>query len=386
MTIYLPIYLDYMATTPVDPRVAKRMMAYLTPEGDFGNPASRTHIYGKKAAEAVDHARQQVADLVGCQPDALIWTSGATEANNLAIKGAARFYQRQRRHIVTCQTEHKAVLDPCAQLEREGFEVTYLPVQPNGLLDLNQLAAALRDDTLLLSVMHANNETGVIQDIAAIGALARQRGTLFHVDAAQSIGKIPVDLNNLPVDLMSFSAHKLYGPKGIGALYVRQKPRVRLVPLSHGGGQESGLRPGTLPVHQVVGMGEACEIARYEMPVESRRLLRWRERLRAALQTREDIHINGDITHRLPGNLNVSFAGIDGQILIESLSDLAISSGSACTSGNLEPSHVLRAMGVHESLARSAIRFSLGRFTTEEELNYTTTYVCEKYKILRTPL
>ncbi len=377
-----PIYLDYMATTPTDPRVAKRMMVYLTPEGDFGNPASRTHIYGQKAAIAVEEARQQVAHLVNCQPDALIWTSGATEANNLAIKGAARFYHRQGRHIVTSQTEHKAVLDPCAQLAREGFEITYLPVKSSGLLDLDQLETALRHDTLLLSVMHANNETGVIQDIAAIGDIARRRGVLFHVDAAQSLGKIPVDLKNLPVDLMSFSAHKLYGPKGIGALYLRQKPRVRLIPLSHGGGQELGLRPGTLPVHQIVGMGEACEIAQHERHAESARLFLWRERLRESLQTLENVTINGDITHRLPGNLNVSFAGIDGQTLIESLADLAISSGSACTSGNLEPSHVLHAMGVNESLARSAIRFSLGRFTTEEELNYAAAYVCEKHKKL----
>jgi cysteine desulfurase len=383
MTIRFPIYLDYMATTPTDPSVAACMMDYLTPQGNFGNAASRTHIYGKKAAEAVAQARQQVAALIQCEPQALIWTSGATEANNLAIKGAAYFYQHQGRHIITCQTEHSAVLDPCAQLAREGFEITYLPVQTNGLIDINQLAASLRPDTLLVSVMHANNETGVIQDIATLAALTRQRGILLHVDAAQSAGKIAIDLKNWPIDLLSLSAHKIYGPKGIGALYLRQKPRVRLQPLLQGGGQELGLRPGTLPVHQIVGMGAAFEIARHEMPTESARLLAWRERLHTHIKALPGIYINGDLQHRIPGNLNVSFAGIDGQILLESLADLAISSGSACTSGHLEPSHVLRAMGIPDTLARSAIRFSLGRFTTEEELQYVIDYLGEKYMQLR---
>lgn len=384
MNIRLPIYLDYMATTPVDPQVAECMMRYLTPDGEFGNPASRTHIYGQKAAIAVEHAREQVASLVGCKAEALIWTSGATEANNLALKGVAHFYQRQGRHIVTCQTEHKSVLDPCKQLASEGFEITYLPVQKNGLLDLNEIEKALRRDTLLLSIMHANNETGVIQDIAAIGELARKRGVLLHVDAAQSAGKIPLDLSSLPIDLASFSAHKIYGPKGVGALYFRQNPRVRLAPLIHGGGQELGLRAGTLPTHQIVGMGEACEIARHNLPSESIRIATFRHRLESTLNTLENVYINGDSTHRLPGVVNASFAGIDAQVLIESLADLAISSGSACTSGNLEPSHVLQAMGVNESLARSAIRFSLGRFTTEEELEYVIQYLCEKHKTLTT--
>lgn len=375
----LPIYLDYMATTPVDPRVAEQMIDYLTPHGHFGNPSSRTHIYGKTAAIAVEHARQQVATLLGCQPEALIWTSGGTEANNLALKGIAHFYHRQGRHIITCQTEHKAVLDPCAQLAREGFEITYLAPQSNGLIDIPQLENALRSDTLLVSIMHANNETGVIQDIAAIGKLTRARGILFHVDAAQSVGKIPIHLDSLPVDLMSVNAHKLYGPKGIGALYLRQQPRIRLTPLLHGGGQELGLRAGTLPVHQIVGMGAAFEIAQQEMPEESRRLLLWRQQLWDCLQNlRVEVYLNGDPIYRLPGNLNVSFAGIDGQMLIESLPDLAISSGSACTSGNIESSHVLRAMRLPEALARSAIRFSVGRFTTEEELEYLIEYLKNK--------
>lgn len=373
----LPIYLDYMATTPVDPRVAECMWGYLTPTGHFGNSSSRTHIYGKTAAEAVEKARKQVAELVGCQPEALIWTSGATEANNLAIKGIAHFYKRQGRHIITTKTEHKAVLDPCAQLAREGFEITYLSPQSNGLIDLNQLENALRSDTLLVSIMHANNETGVIQNIGAIGALTRARGILFHVDAAQSAGKIPIDLT-LPIDLMSFSAHKLYGPKGIGALYLRQKPRLQLEPLLHGGGQELGLRAGTLPVHQIVGMGAAFAIAQDEMADESARLLGFRQRLLSALQALGKIYVNGDLSKRLPGNLNVSFAGIDAQSLIELLANLAVSSGSACASGNLEPSHVLRAMGVAPALAQSAIRFSLGRFTTEEELVYVIQYLHEK--------
>ena len=371
----LPIYLDYMSTTPVDPRVAKKMMHCLTLEGDFGNSGSHTHIYGRKAAEIIEKSREQVADLIHCEPQALIWVSGATEANNLAIKGAAYFYHRQGRHIVTLQTEHSSVLGPCAQLEKEGFEVTYLAPLSNGLIDLDHLQSALRQDTILISVMHANNETGVIQDIAAIGNIARERGILFHVDAAQSMGKIPIDLKTLPVDLMSITAHKIYGPKGIGALYLRQKPRIHLVPLFHGGHQEMGLRSGTLPTHQIVGMGEACALAKQEMPTESTRLFSYRESLWGMLKTLGGVYLNGDWTSRLPGNLHVSFSGIDGKTLIESFSNLAISSGSACASGNLKTSHVLQAMGITETFSRSAIRFAFGRFTTESELAYILKYI-----------
>ena len=371
----LPVYLDYMATTPVDPRVVQRMLQCLTQEGNFGNPASRTHPYGWQAEAAVEEARQQVADLLNTDPQQIIWTSGGTEANNLALKGAARFYQRQGNHIITVATEHKAVLDVCAQLQREGFEVTYLTPASNGLIQLDQLEKALRKETLLVSVMQANNEIGVIQDIKGIGEITRSRGILLHVDAAQSAGKIPIDLQTLPVDLMSFSAHKLYGPKGIGALYIRAKPRLRLLPLCHGGGHEQGLRPGTLPVHQIVGMGEAFRIAKEEMASEAQRILQLRQRLWVGLQAAGEVYLNGDIEQRLPGNLNISFAGIDAQSLLSALTAIAVSSGSACTSGNIEPSYVLKAIGVSDGLARSALRFSLGRFTTVEEIDFAITEV-----------
>jgi cysteine desulfurase len=378
-----PIYFDYMATTPVDPRVAAKMLQYLTPDGEFGNASSRTHRYGMVAAQAVDQARQQVAALLNCAPDALIWTSGATEANNLAIKGAAHFYQRQGRHLVTCQTEHRAVLDVFAQLEREGFGVTYLPPQANGLVDLQQLQAALRPDTLLVSIMHANNEIGVVQDIGAIGEITRGKGVLLHVDAAQSAGKTPIDLAAWPVDLMSFSAHKVYGPKGIGALYIRQRPRLHLQPLVQGGSQEQGLRPGTLPVHQIVGMGEAFAIAQQEMAAENMRLLAFRQQLWRGLSILGDIRLHGDEKQRLAGNLNVSFLGIDAQNLLELLPDLALSTGSACTSGNIEPSHVLSALGLSPAETYSAIRFALGRFTTQQEVDTAVQAVTEQVKRLR---
>ena len=379
----LPIYLDYMSTTPVDPEVSAKMMSYLSLDGDFGNPASRSHIYGRKAAQAVEIARQQVADLVGCKPQALIWTSGVTEANNLAIKGAAHFYQRQGRHVITAQTEHSSVLGPCAQLAREGFEVTYLKPQENGLLDLDLLKNALRKDTLLISIMQANNEIGVIQNISAIGQLARERGILFHVDAAQSAGKLPINLNELLVDLMSLPSHKLYGPKGVGALYIRQTPRLHLDPLFQGGEHEMGLRVGTLATHQIVGMGLACEIAKHKMADEYARLLSYRDRFCKSLKKLDNVYINGDLEQRLPNNLNISFVGIDARTLLENMSELAVSTGSACLSGHTKSSHVLEALGIKESLARSAIRFSFGRFTTEKEIDYLVQYVPEKIAQLR---
>jgi len=366
----LPIYMDYSATTPVDPRVAEKMCDCLTPDGIFGNPASRSHAFGWAAEEAVETARRQIAELVNADPKEIAFTSGATESDNLAIKGAAQFYQKRGRHIVTCKTEHKAVLDTCRQLEREGFEVTYLDPEPNGLIDLRKLDAAIRDDTVLVSIMHVNNEIGVIQDIAAIGELTRERKTLFHVDAAQSTGKVHIDLERMPVDLMSFSAHKTYGPKGIGALYVRRKPRVRLEAQMHGGGHERGLRSGTLPVHQIVGMGEAFRIAREEMDAENARVLALRHRLWDGLKGIEQVFLNGDEEHRVAGNLNVSFAYVEGESLIMALKDLAVSSGSACTSASLEPSYVLRAIGREDELAHSSLRFTLGRFSTAEEVDY----------------
>ncbi|MDJ0807820.1 MAG: IscS subfamily cysteine desulfurase [Gammaproteobacteria bacterium] len=366
----LPIYMDYSATTPVDPRVAELMCSFLTPQGQFGNPASRSHPFGWNADEAVNKARQQVAELVNADPKEIVWTSGATESNNLAIKGVAHFYQKKGKHIVTCKTEHKAVLDTCRQLEREGFEVTYLDPEPNGLVDLNKLEAALRDDTILVSVMHVNNEVGVIQDIAAIGELTRSRKVLFHVDAAQSAGKVPVDLQQLKVDLMSFSAHKIYGPKGIGALYVRRKPRVRLEAQMHGGGHERGMRSGTLATHQIVGMGEAFRIAGAEMAAENERILGLRKRLWDGIKDMEEVYLNGDEEQRVAGNLNVSFAFVEGESLIMALKDLAVSSGSACTSASLEPSYVLRALGREDELAHSSIRFTFGRFSTIEEVDY----------------
>jgi len=379
----LPIYMDYSATTPVDPRVAEKMCAYLTPDGVFGNPASRSHAFGWAAEEAVENARRQVAELVNADPKEIAFTSGATESDNLAIKGAAQFYQKRGRHIVTCKTEHKAVLDTCRQLEREGFEVTYLDPEPNGLIDLRKLDAAIRDDTVLVSIMHVNNEIGVIQDIAAIGELTRERKTLFHVDAAQSTGKVHIDLERMPVDLMSFSAHKTYGPKGIGALYVRRKPRVRLEAQMHGGGHERGLRSGTLPVHQIVGMGEAFRIAREEMDAENVRIRALRQRLWDGLKGIDQVFLNGDEERRVAGNLNVSFAYVEGESLIMALKDLAVSSGSACTSASLEPSYVLRALGREDELAHSSIRFTLGRFSTAEEVDYAVAKIREQVARLR---
>ncbi len=378
-----PIYLDYSATTPVDPRVAEKMCRYLTLDGEFGNPASRSHSFGWKAEEAVEEARAQVARLIGADPKEIVWTSGATESDNLAIKGAAHFYSNKGKHIITCKTEHKAVLDTCRQLEREGFTVTYLDPEANGLIDIKKLEAAIRPDTILISIMHVNNEIGVIQDIPAIGKLTRARGIIFHSDAAQSAGKVPIDVNAMNVDLMSLSAHKVYGPKGIGALYVRRKPRVRLEAQMHGGGHERGMRSGTLPTHQIVGMGEAFRIAREEMPAESERLGKLRDRLIEGFKDIEEVYINGDLAHRIPGNLNVSFNFVEGESLIMALKDLAVSSGSACTSASLEPSYVLRALGRNDELAHSSIRFTLGRFTTETDVEYTIELVKEKIIKLR---
>jgi len=366
----LPIYLDYSATTPVDPRVAEKMCQCLTLDGTFGNPASRSHAFGWAAEAAVEQAREQVAALVNADPKEIVWTSGATESDNLAIKGAAHFYQKKGKHIVTCKTEHKAVLDTCRQLEREGFEVTYLDPEPSGLVDLDKLQAALRDDTILVSIMHVNNEIGVIQDIAAIGEMTRARNILFHVDAAQSPGKVEIDLERMKVDLMSFSAHKIYGPKGIGALYVRRKPRIRIEAQMHGGGHERGMRSGTLPVHQCVGMGEAFRIAKAEMAEENARILALRNRLLKGFRDIEEVYVNGDLDHRIAGNLNVSFAYVEGESLIMALKELAVSSGSACTSSSLEPSYVLRALGREDELAHSSLRFTIGRFNTEAEIDY----------------
>ena len=379
----LPIYLDYSATTPVDPRVAEKMMQCLTLDGIFGNPASRSHRFGWQAEEVVDEARNHIADLIGADPREIVFTSGATESNNLAIKGIAHFYQKQGKHIITCKTEHKAVLDPCRYLEGEGFEVTYLDPQPNGLVTLQQLEAAMRDDTILVSLMHVNNEIGVIQDVAAIGELCRARKIFFHVDAAQSVGKIAIDVEAMKIDLLSMSAHKIYGPKGIGALFVRRKPRVRLEAQMHGGGHERGMRSGTLPTHQIVGMGEAFRIAKLEMTDEEARILTLRDRLWQGLKDIEEVYINGDLERRVPGNLNVSFAYVEGESLIMALKDLAVSSGSACTSASLEPSYVLRALGLSDELAHSSIRFSIGRFTTEEEIDYTVKLLNESISRLR---
>jgi cysteine desulfurase len=383
MNISIPIYMDYSATTPVDERVAEKMCAYLTRQGQFGNPASRSHEFGWKAEAAVEEARAQVASLVNADPREIVWTSGATESDNLAIKGAAHFYRKQGGHIITLKTEHKAVLDSCRQLEREGYEVTYLEPEPSGLLDLAKLEAAMRSDTVLVSVMHVNNEIGVIQDIAAIGELCRDRRIIFHVDAAQSAGKVPIDLEKLKVDLMSFSAHKIYGPKGIGALYVRRKPRVRLEAQMHGGGHERGLRSGTLPTHQIVGMGEAFRIAGEEMEEENRRIRMLRDRLWNGLNEMEEVYLNGDMDKRVPHNLNASFNYVEGESLIMALKDMAVSSGSACTSSSLEPSYVLRALGRNDELAHSSIRFTIGRYTTQEEIDYIIARVREKVTKLR---
>jgi cysteine desulfurase len=383
MNISIPIYMDYSATTPVDERVAEKMCTYLTRQGKFGNPASRSHKFGWEADDAVSEARNNVAALINADYREIVWTSGATESNNLAIKGIAHFYRKQGNHIVTLKTEHKAVLDCCRQLEREGYDVTYLDPEPSGLLDLEKLESALRDDTILVSVMHVNNEIGVIQDIAAIGELCRSRKIFFHVDAAQSAGKVPIDLQELKVDLMSFSAHKIYGPKGIGALYVRRKPRVRLEAQMHGGGHERGMRSGTLATHQIVGMGEAFRIAKEEMLEEEARIRRLRDRLWEGLKGMEEVYLNGDFDQRIPGNLNVSFNFVEGESLIMALNDMAVSSGSACTSASLEPSYVLRAIGRNDELAHSSIRFTIGRFTVEEEIDYISDRIHEKVGKLR---
>jgi cysteine desulfurase len=378
-----PIYLDYSATTPVDPRVAEKLCSFLTLDGEFGNPASRSHQFGWHAEAAVEEARGHVAALLGADPKEIVWTSGATESNNLAIKGAAQFYKGKGRHLITCKTEHKAVLDTCRHLEREGYEVTYLDPEANGLVDLGKLEAAMRPDTILVSIMHVNNEIGVIQDIAAIGKLCRSKGILFHTDAAQSAGKVPIDVNAMNVDLMSLSAHKIYGPKGVGALYVRRKPRVRLEAQMHGGGHERGMRSGTLPVHQCVGMGEAFRIARAEMAQENERIRMLRDRLYNGLKEIEEVYVNGDLANRIAGNLNISFNFVEGESLIMALKDIAVSSGSACTSASLEPSYVLRALGRNDELAHSSIRFTLGRFTTEEDIDYTIKLVKDKIGKLR---
>lgn len=377
----LPIYLDYSATTPVDPRVADKMIPYLTEM--FGNPASRSHPFGWAAEKAVEEAREQVAALVNADPREIIWTSGATESNNLGIKGAAHFYQGKGKHILTLKTEHKAVLDTVRELERQGFEATYLDVQENGLINLEAFKAALRPDTTVVSVMFVNNEVGVIQPIAAIGEICREKGIVFHVDAAQATGKVAIDLSTLKVDLMSFSAHKTYGPKGVGALYVRRKPRVRLEAQIHGGGHERGLRSGTLAPHQIVGMGEAFRLAREEMATENDRIRYLRDKLMKGLQDIDATFVNGDVEQRVPHNLNISFAYVEGESLIMAIKDVAVSSGSACTSASLEPSYVLRALGRDDELAHSSIRFTIGRFTTEEEVDYTIDLLHRKIGKLR---
>ena len=379
----LPIYLDYSATTPVDPRVAAKMMECLTLDGNFGNPASRSHLFGWKAEEAAENGRRQVAELVNADPREIVWTSGATESNNLAIKGVAHFYSSKGKHIVTSKIEHKAVLDTCRQLEREGFEVTYLEPGEDGLITPALVESVLRDDTILVSIMHVNNEIGTINDIAAIGELTRSRGILLHSDAAQSTGKVAIDLKQMKVDLMSFSAHKTYGPKGIGALYVRRKPRVRLEAQMHGGGHERGMRSGTLATHQIVGMGEAFRIAKEDMAADNQRIAALRDRFYRQVEGMEELYLNGSATARIPHNLNLSFNYVEGESLIMALKDLAVSSGSACTSASLEPSYVLRALGRNDELAHSSIRFTFGRFTTEEEVDYAAAKVREAVAKLR---
>ena len=381
MTPHFPIYLDYGATTPVDPRVADAMIPWLREH--FGNPASRSHAWGWEAEEAVEKARTQVADLIGADPREIVWTSGATESNNLAIKGAGHFYQGKGKHLVTVKTEHKAVLDTMREMERQGFEVTYLEVQENGLLDLDAFKAALRPDTILVSVMFVNNEIGVIQDIPAIGAMCREKGILLHVDAAQASGKVEIDLKTLPVDLMSLASHKTYGPKGIGALYVRRKPRVRLEAQMHGGGHERGMRSGTLPTHQIVGMGEAFRLAREEMAQDLAKARALQKRLLDGLSDLEQVFVNGDLTRRVPHNLNMSFNYVEGESLIMGIKGLAVSSGSACTSASLEPSYVLRALGRSDELAHSSLRMTIGRFTTEEEIDYAIATIRENVAKLR---
>jgi cysteine desulfurase len=378
---HLPIYMDYSATTPVDPRVVDKMIPYLREQ--FGNPASRSHSYGWEAERAVEEARENVAALVNADPREIIWTSGATESDNLAIKGAAHFYKSKGKHVITVKTEHKAVLDTCRELEREGFEVTYLDVKDDGLIDLDVFKAALRPDTILMSVMSVNNEIGVVQDIETIGEICREKGIIFHVDAAQATGKIEIDLQKLKVDLMSFSAHKTYGPKGIGALYVRRKPRVRIEAQMHGGGHERGMRSGTLATHQIVGMGEAFRIAREEMATENERIRMLRDRLLRGLSEIEETYVNGDMEKRVPHNLNISFNFVEGESLIMAVKDVAVSSGSACTSASLEPSYVLRALGRNDELAHSSIRFTVGRFTTEQDVDYVINLLKNKIAKLR---
>ena len=382
MTVHTPIYLDYSATTPVDPRVAEKMIPYITEH--FGNPASRSHSFGWTAEQAVEEARDEVAKLVNADPREIVWTSGATESNNLAIKGAANFYSGTKgKHIITVQTEHKAVIDAVRDLERQGFTATYLAPEPNGLIDLEKFKAAIRPDTVLASVMLVNNEIGVIQDITAIGNICRENNIIFHVDAAQATGKVAIDLETLPVDLMSFSAHKTYGPKGVGALYVRRKPRIRIEAQMHGGGHERGMRSGTLATHQIVGMGEAFRLARLEMQTENLEILRLRDRLLSGLEEIDEVYVNGDMSQRVPHNLNISFNFVEGESLIMAVKDIAVSSGSACTSASLEPSYVLRALGRSDELAHSSIRFSIGRFTTEEDIDYTIALMKSKIGKLR---
>ncbi|VVD78457.1 cysteine desulfurase [Pandoraea horticolens] len=380
-TLNLPIYMDYSATTPIDPRVVDKMLPYLREQ--FGNPASRSHSFGWAAEQAVEEAREEVAKLVNADPREIVWTSGATESNNLAIKGAAHFYQGKGKHLVTVKTEHKAVLDTMRELEREGFTVTYLDVKDDGLLDLDVFKSALRSDTILVSVMAVNNEIGVIQDIGTLGEICREKGIIFHVDAAQATGKMPIDLAKLKVDLMSFSAHKTYGPKGIGALYVRRKPRVRIEAQIHGGGHERGMRSGTLATHQIVGMGEAFRLAREEMAVENERVRMLRDRLLRGLTEMKEVYVNGDMEQRVPHNLNISFNFVEGESLIMAIKDVAVSSGSACTSASLEPSYVLRALGRNDELAHSSIRFTVGRFTTEQEVDYVVELLKGKIGKLR---
>ena len=379
----LPIYLDYASTTPADPRVVTKMQECLSLEGNYGNPASRSHEFGWKAEKAVEEARENVASLVNCDHREIIWTSGATESDNLAIKGAARFYRKKGNHIITSKIEHKAVLDSCRQLEREGFEVTYLDPDSSGIITSEELIKNIKDETILVSLMHVNNEIGVINDIAELGEITREKGIVFHVDAAQSTGKVPIDLASIKVDLMSFSAHKTYGPKGVGALFVRRKPRVRLEAMIHGGGHERGMRSGTLPTHQIVGMGEAFRLAKEEMDSDNLRIKSLRDKFWEGLKDIEEVHLNGHIDERVAGFLNVSFNFVEGESLIMALKDVAVSSGSACTSASLEPSYVLRALGLKDELAHSSIRFAIGRFTTEEEIDYTINLVKESVIQLR---
>jgi len=381
--IDLPIYLDYVSTTPVDSRVAKKMTDHLTLDGNFGNPASRSHKFGWKAEESVEEARSHVANLVNCDPREIVWTSGATEADNLAIKGIANFYKSKGMHIITSKIEHKAVLDPCSQLERDGFEITYLEPNDGGLITPRSVKDAIRDDTILISIMHINNELGTINDLEGVGSLARENGIFFHVDAAQSTGKVNIDLSSLPVDLMSFSAHKTYGPKGIGALFVRRKPRVRIEAQIHGGGHERGMRSGTLPTHQIVGMGEAFRLAKEEMDTDKERIHSLHNRFYDSVSKIEEVYVNGDFKNKVSNILNISFAYVEGESLIMALKDIAVSSGSACTSASLEPSYVLRALGIKDELASSSIRFSFGRFTTDEEVDYTLVLINHAVERLR---